>query len=196
MSDHPRRERCDRTATPAHTPPAPIGSYSQRSPSHFASPRGVCSCATHRHRSAEDPWSKRDRTDRSFRPPTTASTLPPMPTARSGPGGHSADLANRELIGHSERRRDGEHVARFGLVSTSPTRCQGTRRCVDTGGSRPKVGPHGVVGGPQFGLSSVPSVTCTGLLPSALTIHRVSLEPSGSDRAKTIFSPSGDQSGE
>ena len=60
----------------------------------------------------------------------------------------------------------------------------------------PTIGSHVVAGGPQDGLSSVPSVTCTGLLPSALTIQRVSFEPSGSDRVKTILSPSGDQSGE
>jgi hypothetical protein len=44
-------------------------------------------------------------------------------------------------------------------------------------------------------LSSVPSVTCTRPLPSAFTIQMLSFEPSGSDRVKTILSPSGDQSG-
>jgi hypothetical protein len=50
-------------------------------------------------------------------------------------------------------------------------------------------------GGPQSAPSSVPAVTWTRPLPSALTIQMLSFEASGSDRVNTIRSPSGDQSG-
>ena len=51
-------------------------------------------------------------------------------------------------------------------------------------------------GVPHTGLSSVPSVTWTRSLPSAFTIQMLSFEPPGSERVKTILSPSADQPGQ
>ena len=117
------------------------------------------------------------------------------PTRRGG--GRQFGGTAGHIRGHTKWRRTRAFgapsrrcaPAGAGLVTTSPTRCQATRCRCATGGLRPNIGRHVVVGGPQEGLASVPSVTCTGLLPSALTIQRVSFEPSGST-PPTSSSPS------
>ena len=56
----------------------------------------------------------------------------------------------------------------------------------DAAGNRARPSAPFYGGVPHTGLSSVPSVTWTRSLPSALTIQMLSFEPPGSERVKTI----------